>query len=40
MQEFTSLRIKKPTKKMLDEIGKKGETYDQIIKRMAEKCQR
>ncbi len=34
----TMMRISKEARDMLKEIGKKGETYDDIIRRLIEKC--
>lgn len=34
MSEFTAVRITKETKERLKEIGKKGETYEVIIRRL------
>ena len=31
-----TIRVKVETKKRLDEIGKKGDTYDDIIRRLLE----
>ena len=33
---YTMVRLKKDTVEKLKEIGKKGETYDSIIKRLLE----
>jgi len=33
-ESFTHIRLKRGTAKMLREIGKKGETYDEIIRRL------
>ncbi len=32
------MRVSKETRDMLKEIGKKGETYDDLIRRLIEKC--
>jgi len=32
--DYTNIRVKKATAKTLQEIGKKSETYDDIINRM------
>lgn len=32
--KYTTIRLEKETVKMLQEIGKKKETYDEIIKRL------
>jgi hypothetical protein len=32
--KYTTIRLEKDTIKMLQEIGKKNETYDEIIKRL------
>lgn len=34
MEDITTIQIKKETREMLKEIGKKGETYDEIIRRL------
>ncbi len=34
----TMMRVSKETRDMLKAIGKKGETYDDIIRRQIEKC--
>ncbi|MEM2175486.1 MAG: hypothetical protein QXI58_07710 [Candidatus Micrarchaeia archaeon] len=34
--EITTIKLKKQTKKMLEELGKKNETYDDIIKKLIE----
>jgi len=36
MKDITTISIKKETREMLKEIGKKGETYDEIIRRLIE----
>jgi hypothetical protein len=36
--DYTNIRLRKETVKMLQEIGKKKETYDEIIRRLIEKC--
>jgi len=36
MKDITTITIKKETREMLKELGKKGETYDEIIKRLIE----
>jgi len=36
MQDITTITIRKETREKLKEIGKKGETYDEIIKRLIE----
>lgn len=33
-EDFTTIRIKKSTREMLLKIGKKGETYDDVIIRI------
>jgi len=41
--EATTIQVSKETREMLMEMGKKGETYDIIIKRLietAKKCTR
>jgi len=37
---FTSIRLRKGTVEMLKEKGRKGESYDDIIKRLLEKRRR
>ena len=37
MTKSTTLWIKQDTKEMLDKVGNKGETYDNIIKRLIQK---
>ncbi|KKS53563.1 MAG: hypothetical protein UV19_C0008G0023 [Parcubacteria group bacterium GW2011_GWA2_42_28] len=32
--KYTTVRLEKETVKMLQEVGKKKETYDEIIKRL------
>ncbi len=34
MKDMTTIPIKKETRDMLKELGKKGETYDDIIRRL------
>ena len=34
MSGMTTIPIKKETRDMLKELGKKGETYDEIIRRL------
>ena len=34
MKDMTTIPIKKETRDMLKELGKKGETYDEIIRRL------
>lgn len=36
-EDITTIQISREAKKRLDELGKKGETYDQIIKRLLDK---
>ena len=36
MKDMTTIPIKKETRDMLKEMGKKGETYDEIIRRLLE----
>ncbi len=38
MSEITTIIIEKEVRDKLKEIGKKGETYNDIIKRLIEKC--
>jgi len=39
-KHFTSIRLRKETVEMLKERGRKGESYDDIIKRLLEKVRR
>jgi uncharacterized protein (DUF4415 family) len=39
-KRFTSIRLRKDTVEMLKEKGRKGESYDDIIKRLLEKRRR
>jgi len=39
-KRFTSIRLRKETVEMLKERGRKGESYDDIIKRLLEKRRR
>ncbi len=39
MSELTTIPIYKQTRQMLRSFGFKGETYDQIIKRLMEKAE-
>ena len=34
MRKITTIQVSLKTKKMLDEVGKKGETYDQILQKL------
>lgn len=34
--KYTTIRLEKETVTMLQEVGKKNETYDEIIKRLLE----
>jgi hypothetical protein len=34
MKEYTHIRIQKSTKQLLDKIGKKPESYDDIVNRL------
>lgn len=34
MKDTTTIQLSNETKKILNELGKKGETYDQIIRRI------
>ncbi len=38
--DLTTIRIKKETAKTLKEIGKKGETYDDVINRLLDRVLR
>lgn len=38
--EFTSIRLRKETVEMLKERGRKGESYDDIIRKLLEKRRR
>lgn len=35
-RDMTTIQISKETREMLKELGKKGETYDDIIRRLIE----
>jgi hypothetical protein len=37
---YTNIRLKKETVKMLQEMGKKKETYDEIIRRLINAAQK
>jgi len=37
---FTSIRLRKETVEMLKERGRKGESYDDVIRRLLEKRRR
>ena len=39
-RRFTSIRVRKETVEMLKERGRKGESYDDIIKRLLERRRR
>jgi len=39
-KRFTSIRLRKETVEMLKERGRKGESYDDVIKRLLEKRRR
>jgi len=39
-KRFTSIRIRKETVEMLKERGRKGDSYDDIIRRLLEKRKR
>ncbi len=39
-RELTTIQISKETREMLKELGKKGETYDDIIRRLIELAKR
>lgn len=39
-KRFTSIRLQKDTVEMLKDRGRKGESYDDIIKRLLEKRRR
>ena len=39
-KRFTSIRVRKQTVEMLKERGRKGESYDDIIKRLLERRRR
>ena len=38
--DYTTIRVSRETKRRLDEIGRKGETYDDIIRRLLECSER
>jgi len=39
-KRFTSIRVRKETVELLKERGRKGESYDDIIKKLLEKRRR
>ena len=39
-RELTTIQVTKETREMLKELGKKGETYDDIIRRLIELAKR
>ncbi|MEM3011701.1 MAG: hypothetical protein QXE76_07815 [Candidatus Bathyarchaeia archaeon] len=39
-EQFTSIRLRKETVEMLKERGRKGESYDDIIRKLLEKRRR
>lgn len=39
-EELTSIKIRKGTRDSLKNVGKKGETYDQIINRLLDRVLR
>ena len=39
-RKWTSIRVKKETVEMLRELGKKGETYDDVIRRLLNRVRR
>lgn len=39
-EELTSIKIKKSTRDVLKSVGKKGETYDDIINRLLDRALR
>ena len=38
MYKYTTIRLEKETVEKLKKLGKKGETYDEIIKKLVAKC--
>jgi hypothetical protein len=40
MSEFTTIKIRKETRDVLKSVGKKGETYDDIINRLLDRVLR
>ena len=38
MSDITTIKLRKETKSLLDKIGSKGETYDDIVLRLALKA--
>lgn len=38
MEDITTIQITKETREKLKKIGRKGETYNDIILRLLEKC--
>ncbi|MCD6241305.1 hypothetical protein J7K27_07300 [Candidatus Bathyarchaeota archaeon] len=40
IQKWTSIRVRRETADMLKELGRKGETYDDIIRRLIDRVKR
>jgi len=40
VQKWTSIRVRRETADMLKELGRKGETYDEIIRRLIDRVKR
>ena len=40
VQKWTSIRVRRETADMLKELGRKGETYDDIIRRLIDRVKR
>jgi len=40
VQKWTSIRVRRETADMLKELGRKGETYDEIIRRLIDRVRR
>ena len=40
VQKWTSIRVRRETADMLKELGRKGETYDDIIRRLIDRVRR
>ncbi|MCJ2519794.1 MAG: hypothetical protein LN412_02455 [Candidatus Thermoplasmatota archaeon] len=38
MPDVTTISVRRETKELLKEFGKKGDTYDQIIRRLVEQA--
>lgn len=38
MAENTTISLKKPTKALLEQVGRKGETFDDVIRRLLQEA--